>query len=99
MTLQRHCYLSIVGDNVSLRYHFGKDASQTPDVNGSGVVLATQQDFRRPVPKRDHLENITDTSVISERNNHQKKKRKTIMLRLIDQSQLEVPLGSRYEGD
>lgn len=63
---------------VSMRYHFSKDASQTPDVDGCGVVLAPQQDFRRPVPKSDHLENITHrvlhqnatTNSTTKENNH-----------------------------
>lgn len=73
MSVLLSIYLSYVGEKkVSMQYHFSKDASQTPDVDGCGVVLAPQKDFRRSVPKSDHLETITDTNRTSEHNNQQR---------------------------
>lgn len=48
-------------------YHFSKDAPQTPDVNGRGVIFAAQENFWCSVPKCDNLENVENTISSSKR--------------------------------
>ena len=39
-------------------HHFRKDAADTPDVHGCGVVLRAEEQLRWPVPQSDHLQTI-----------------------------------------
>jgi hypothetical protein len=48
--------LSVTLKERLLQKHLGKDASDGPDVNGSGITRASQQDLGRTIPQRDDLE-------------------------------------------
>lgn len=47
--------LRVAGEQGLALRHFGENAPDGPHVDARGVLLAAQEDLRRPVPERDHL--------------------------------------------
>ena len=51
-------YFGVANEESFSLCHLGEDATNAPYVDGRGVLLAAEQDLRRPVPQGNHLVRI-----------------------------------------